>query len=114
MIQKNFKQQQKKNPDQFTPVSEQATPQTPNVRQCATVCFVNKFFTRFFTKLKTIENYELKMQKLTISLVLLFLIQETTANIPTKFEISGPGLNPSIVLPARYFFIKPLDKKGNL
>ncbi|XP_063700776.1 protein O-glucosyltransferase 2-like [Culicoides brevitarsis] len=35
-------------------------------------------------------------------------------NIPYKFEISGPGLSPNIVLPARYFFIKPLDKHGNL
>lgn len=46
--------------------------------------------------------------------VIYLLTQEISANVPTKFDISGPGLTPSIVLSARYFFIKPLDKFGNL
>lgn len=45
---------------------------------------------------------------------LLIQIWHVASVVPAKFEISGPGLNPSIVLPARYFFIKPLDKHGKL
>lgn len=44
-----------------------------------------------------------------------FYIQFSQVNaLPMKFEVTGPGLDPSVVLPARYFFIKPLDATGKM
>lgn len=60
------------------------------------------------------SSYDIKTMTWIIFAILLLITHEISAKLPANFEIFGPGLSPSIVLPARYFFIKPLDKNGNL